>query len=265
MIEPIQITETDVVLCRSGIYEALALGFRPPNWETIERLLTQTHNQALAEIAAILDEAGNSKKLKNLAACIRKLMECSEGAELEALNSSFRYLFGHTAHSKVPPYETEYGTETLFQQPQKLSDLSGFLTAFGLKLEFGQHERIDHISCECEFLSFLARKEAYALEKNDTDMLEETRKAQKLFLKDHLGRFAPSFSNMLMREASDSFYAALGELCGKFVLLECARFGSPSGPENLRLRPKVTGDDCLTCGSGEEIILDMCDSNCGLE
>lgn len=265
MQETTQLTEADLALCRSALYEGLALGFRPPNQETLDRLLTQTHNQALAEIAAILDEETNSEKSKSLAVCVRKLMACSEAPEIESLNSSFRYLFGHTAHSKVPPYETEYGTETLFQQPQQLSDLSGFFAAFGLKLDSGQHERIDHISCECEFLSFLSRKEAYALEKNDTDMLEETRKAQKLFLKDHLGKFVSSFSNLLMREAPDSFYAALGELCRKLILLECARFGIPSGPESLRLRPKVTGDDCLTCGSGEEVIQDMCDSNCGLE
>jgi len=262
MNKAIKLTEADLALCRSGIYEALALGFRPPNRESIERLLTQTHNQALAEIAAILDEESSDQESKSLAACVRKLMECSEVPELEFLNSSFRYLFGHTAHSKVPPYETEYGTETLFQQPQQLSDLSGFFAAFGLKLESGQHERIDHISCECEFLAFLTRKEAFALEQNDATMLEETRKAQKLFLKDHLGRFVLSFSNLLMREAPDNFYAALGELCSKFILLECARFSIPSGSENLRLRPKVTVDDCLTCGSGDEVIQDICDSNC---
>ena len=265
MQERFKPNETELALCRSALYEALALGFRPPNQETVSRLLTQTHNQALTEIGSALDGKYNGRQSNGLAKGVQELMRGSETRESELLNNSFRYLFGHTAHSKVPPYETEYGTETLFQQPQQLSDLSGFFAAFGLKLNSGEHERVDHISCQCEFLSFLARKEAFALEQNDLTMLEETRKAQKLFLKDHLGRFATSFSNLLTREASGSFYAALGELCRKFVVLECARFGIPTGPENLRLRPKAVVDECFTCGSGEEVIQDMCDSNCNVE
>lgn len=265
MNKAIKLTEADLALCRSGIYEALALGFRPPNQETVSRLLTQTHNQALSEIGSALDGKDNGSQSNGLAKGVQELMRGSEAQKSELLNHSFQYLFGHTAHSKVPPYETEYGTETLFQQPQQLSDLSGFFAAFGLKLNSGEHERVDHISCQCEFLSFLARKKAFALEKNDLTMLEETCKAQKLFLKDHLGRFAPSFSNLLTREAQGSFYATLGELCRKFIVLECARFGIPSGPENLRLRPKTVVDECFTCGSGEEVIQDMCDSNCNVE
>jgi len=248
-------TETDLALCRSALYEALALGFRPPEQETVDRLLTPAHNAALAEIAAIVDEANDSTQ--NLTTSVRKLMACSDLHDRASLDGSFRFLFGHTAHSKVPPYETEYGTETLFQQPQQLSDLSGFLTAFGLSMNLGQHERVDHIGGECEFLAFLTRKEAYALEKKDAAMLEETRKAQKLFLKDHLARFTPSFANLLQRAAPESFYTALGDLCRRFVLLECARFDIAAGPEHLRLRPKVAVDECLTCGSGAEALQAM--------
>jgi DMSO reductase family type II enzyme chaperone len=262
-METIQLNEADLALCRSALYEALALGFCPPTQETADRLLTETQNQSLAEIATLLDQKSNGDQ-SSMSRTVRKLTKSSD-ASRESLEGSFLHCFGHTAHSKVPAHETEYGAETLFQQPQQLADLSGFLSAFGLKLNLDQRERVDHISCECEFLSFLARKEAYALEENDTDMLEQTRKAQRLFLKDHLGRFAPSFANLLLREASHTFYGTLGELCRKFVLQECARFGIPSGPENLRLRPKVSVDDCLTCGSGEEVIQDMCDSDCNLE
>lgn len=255
MNETNPLTEADLALCRSALYEALALGFRPPNQETANRLLTDKQNQALAEIAAILDE--DNKNPNSLAPCVRKLSKCSDIRGFESLQNSFRFLFGHTAHSKVPSYETEYGAETLFQQPQQLSDLSGFFAAFGLTLNSGEHERVDHISCECEFLAFLTRKEAYALEKQDARMLAETRKAQKLFLKDHLGRFTPSFANLLTREDPNGFYAALGELCRTFILLECSRFSVPSGPENLRLRPRMTVDECLACGSGESLIKEI--------
>ena len=253
-----QLKESDLALCRSAFYEALALGFRPPIQETYHRLLSENQNQALAEIAAILDEEIGGTKSERLSFQVSKLLESSDVKDLTSLESSYRYYFGHTAHSKVPPYETEYGEETLFQQPQQLGDISGFYNAFGLQVNLIEHERVDHISCELEFLSFLTRKEAYALAHKDANMLQETRKAQKLFLKDHLGRFAPSFSKMLIREDLEGFYGRLGRLCYEFILAECARYGVPSGPEQLRLRPSVLVDECFTCGSGEEIIRDIC-------
>jgi TorA maturation chaperone TorD len=245
--------EVDLALCRSAMYEALALGFRPPTAETVKRLILDYHNRALAEIAMMMLEAGSlSQGKESLAHRVRQLSECNDARNLESLESSYLFLFGHTAHPKVPPYETEYGEEALFQQPQELADIAGFAGAFGLKLNTS--ERIDHISCECEFLSFLTRKEAYAIEQKNAEMLEETCKAQRLFLKDHLGRFVPAFVKMLNRENPDGFYAALGNLCYDFIRLECARFNVPLGSELLRLRPTDLMDGCFTCGSGEELI-----------
>ncbi|MGH7599201.1 MAG: TorD/DmsD family molecular chaperone [bacterium] len=241
--------QIDFALCRSALYEALAIGFRSPTSETLERLIDEEQNQALMQIAAMLDVNGSNGKSTDLAFRIRQLSQCSN---LETLEKSYRYLFGFTAHPKVPPYETEYGEEALFQQPQELGDLSGFYSAFGLKLN--TFERVDHISCECEFLSFLARKEAYALEQNEAMMLEETRRAQRLFLKDHLGRFMPAFVKTLSRENPDGFYGRLGNLCRDFTRRECAHFNIPLGSEPMRLRPTEWMEEAFTCGSGEELI-----------
>jgi DMSO reductase family type II enzyme chaperone len=244
-----ELHEIDMALCRSAIYEALALGFRPPSTGMCERLTDEEQNSALAQIATMLEASGSNGKTTNMASHVRQL---NQTADLETLEKSYRYLFGFTAHPKVPPYETEYGEEALFQQPQELGDLSGFYSAFGLKLN--AFERVDHIGCECEFLAFLTRKEAYALEQSDAEMLETTRGAQRLFLKDHLGRFVPAFVKRLNRENPEGFYGALGNLCYDFVRLECARFDLPLGSELLRLRPTDLMDQCFTCGSGEELI-----------
>lgn len=248
----IETREVDLALCRSALYEALALGFRPPTAETMKRLVLEYHNLALAEIATMLEADLSKQRKENLTFCVHRLSQCADVQNLESLETSYRYLFGHTAHPKVPPYETEYGEEALFQQPQELADIAGFISAFGLKLNTS--ERVDHISCECELLCFLTRKEAHALEKNDPIMLEETRKAQQLFLKDHFGRFVPAIAKMLSRENPDGFYVALGNLCHEFARLECARFNVPLGSELLRLRPTDLMDACFTCGSGEELI-----------
>lgn len=173
-----------------------------------------------------------------------------EGSLL-TLAESHRRLFGHSARGAVPPYETEYGAEALFQQPQEMGDLMGFYNAFGLALNGRQHERADHVSCECEFLCFLALKEAYALEHGDDSMLEETRKAERLFLRDHLARFLPAFAKKLVREDAGGLYGFLGGVGYGFIVLECARFSVRLGPENLTLRPADDERVPMACGSGE--------------
>ena len=240
------VNEIDIALCRATLYSALALGFRPPTEETRSRLASKQAVAALKQAAALLDVRGGAllSAVEGLAA--------AEEESLESLQASHCRLFGHTAHGGVPPYETEYGAEALFQQPQELGDLTGFYRAFGLTLNPAEHERADHVSCECEFLSFLALKEAYALEQRDTSMLEETRKATRLFLRDHLGRFVPAFVKKLACEDRGGFYGALGDLCYRFITQECTRFSVPVGPENLTLRPATDDRVPMACGNGTD-------------
>jgi DMSO reductase family type II enzyme chaperone len=239
------ISAIDSALCRATAYSALALAFRPPTDEIIARIIEPENTAALAAAAAAIDVDG---KL-NLAAAVEASARAGR-IGVAHLDSCYRALFGHTAHGTVPPYETEYGNEALFQQPQELGDLMGFYRAFGLTVKFDQHERADHISCECEFLSFLAMKEAYALEHRDPAMLEDTRKAQKLFLRDHLGRFLPTFAQQLSRENAGGFYAKIADFCLRFISHETNRLGTRLGATNLPLRPANDERVPMACGSG---------------
>lgn len=242
--------EIDVALCRSALYEALALGFRPPTAETVARLASVEGASALADAAAFLDEASGT----DLAQLILRSLAPRPPRSLADLEDSYRRLFGHTARGPVPPYETEYGEDSTFLPAQEMGDLAGFFRAFGLALRPAAHERIDHISGECEFLLFLARKEACAAEGGDQAMLEVTRVAARLFLRDHLGRFAPAFGKKLARQDPDGFYGSLGELCAAFVVQECAQAGVPAGPEVLRLRSASEPDAPMACGTGTELL-----------
>ena len=202
---------------------------------------------ALSDAAAVLNpnhDSGLDSAAQALAA--------REKVSVAELSASYLRLFGHTARGPVAPYETEYGAEALFQQPQEMGDLAGFYLAFGLTLNPAEHERPDHVSCECEFLSFLALKEAYALESGDARMLEEARKAAHLFLRDHLGCFVPAFAKKLITEGRGGFYEKLGELCLKFVTVECTRLGVAMGPQSLSLRPANDDRVPMACGSGAE-------------
>lgn len=240
------VSDIDLSLCRAVLYSALAVGFRPPTKEMLDRLVSENKSAALSAAAATID-SGNEGRLGSLLLRLRPQV-----GSLSDLSSSFFRLFGHTARGTISPYETEYGSEAMFQQPHDLGDLNGFYLAFGLTLKLDEHERPDHISCECEFLSFLALKESYALEKGNLSMSEEARKATRLFLRDHLARFTPAFAKKLRSEDPGGFYDTLGELCVQFVNGECARFDVPAGVETLGLRPAVDDRMPMACGSGVE-------------
>ena len=236
----LNLAAADVALGRSALYEALALGFRPPTAETVARLATGEAVGALADAAAVLDLAWRSA----LAAEVGRL---PAPTDLATLRAGFRRLFGHTARGLVPPYETEYGEDSPFLPAHEMGDLSGFYRAFGLALRRDAHERPDHVSCECEFMLVLARREVYALDRGDAAAAEATRQAARLFLREHLGRWAPAFGQRLRREDLDGFYGALGALGGAFLVAECAAMGVSPGPATLRLRSASVGNAPMAC------------------
>jgi len=237
----------DLSYCRAAIYSVLALGFQPPTAQILSRLLTPASRASLARAATLLYPEHKADLLSGIEALAQ-----AGASDSAALASRYHFLFGHTARGEITPYETEYGNEALFQQPQELGDLMGFYRAFGLAMKADQHERPDHVSCEFEFLMFLALKEAYALEHNDDAMRQETCKAQILFMRDHVGRFLPAFAGQLQRADRCGFYGNLGELCRRFVNAEADRLQVPLGAANLGLRPADDSRIPMACGSGAE-------------
>jgi DMSO reductase family type II enzyme chaperone len=239
-------TPSDLALCRSGLYQALALGLGPPEAATLGRLALPEQATALADLARVLDEAWGSA----LADLVRGLA----GAEPpETLARRYDQLFGHTARGAVPPYETEYGPDSLFQPMHEMSDLVAFYRAFGLRVRPDAHERPDHVSCECEFLAFLDRKEAYARDGADPAMLAATQHARRRFLRDHLGRWGPAFGRRLAAEDRGGFFGTLGALCAELVTRDCARVGVPAGPELLRLRAATVDSAPAPCQAPESV------------
>ncbi len=239
-----------VALCRSILYEAVSLGFGPSPRRVLERLGSEDGAAALAEAATVLDGEGG----EGLASRVRAVVACAAAASPESLAAAYERLFGHTVRGPVPPYETEYGEEALFQKPHDISDIAGFLRAFGLALGTHTRERPDHVAYELEFLAFLARKEAHAIETGDGAMLVVTRSATRSFLKDHLGRFVPSFARRVMLRDAGGFYGKLAELSLGLVKLDCARLDTPLGPHTLRLRLPVDDGAPTACAEEESCI-----------
>jgi TorA maturation chaperone TorD len=258
-------TAIDCALGRAALYAALAEGFLPPTAGLLERFATPAAIATLRAAAATLQYGGHllGAAASPGAAAYDAAPDAQEDADLREavdglvavgpatgdLAAAHRRLFGHTARGEAPPYETEYGAAAPVQQPYELADVTGFLRAFGLGVDPARHERVDHVSCECEFLVFLALKEIWAHDRGENATLVETRRATKLFLRDHLARFAPAFGRRLADMDPAGFYGNLGRLLRCLVRGDCARLGIPCGPDLLRLRAVDEPGVPMACGS----------------
>jgi TorA maturation chaperone TorD len=242
-------------LARSVLYETLALGLQPPTRETLQRIESEEARRTLALAAETVDPEGTS----GLADAVLRLTRLGP-ANPDDLALRHSQLFGHTARGPVCPFETEYGTEALFRQPQELADIAGYYAAFGLKPRAEDGERVDHVSCECEFFGFLGRKEAFALRDEPDasearlEMLETTRKAARSFLKDHLGRFGTAFGLKLSEEDGGGFFGLLGVLLVTLLKLESERLHVTLGAATLDLRSTAEEEVPMGCGSGEQLV-----------
>jgi TorA maturation chaperone TorD len=193
----------------------------------------------LAAAASALDLDG--------AACLR-----SRGDAREATHD---HLFGHTVRGRCPAYEVEYGEPKGHRYAHEISDLQGFYRAFGLRTTRRCAERADHIAVECEFMAFLALKEACAEELAGEEERTVCRDAARRFLKDHLGRFGRAFALRVRRRTKGSFFGAAAGLLDRMILSDSERLGVTAGPVDLPLREDAgTPDDaCVECRAPSEV------------
>ena len=248
----------DEALARGVLYHALALGLRPPTGDGA-RSDDPIGGAAIRDAAAFLDARAPSEAVL---AAVERLG--GRAASPEGRLAAHARLFGHS-RGLVCPFETEYGGENAFRQPQELADIAGTYLAFGLKPREGGDERVDHAACECEFMAFLARMEAFALSSLQTrgeqeeimERIATIRGAARGFLRDHLGRFGRAFASRLVKEDADGFHGALGAVLFRFLTQECQRFGLPPGPPSLELRPPVADDTPMACGRPDDELIQI--------
>ncbi len=202
---------------------------------------------ALAEAAATLAPSLEPTIAEPLARLGRAARATDAGAAAD------EYVFLFDRGARCPPYEGAWGdAPQLAGKAALLADIAGFYAAFGLEPGSGQPDVEDHLAAECEFMSALALKEAYALAESDREGAEITRAAQSRFVGDHLGRWAEAFAEALRDASPLPYYAALADLLTAWVKAEIARLGAaPSvvlGPAGY---DPVQDADAFTCPMAE--------------
>jgi TorA maturation chaperone TorD len=149
---------------------------------------------------------------------------------LSDLQAEHRRVFSNVITLDCPPYETLFGNDHVFGQAHTMGDIAGFYKAFGVELSRDIHERLDHLSVELEFMHFLSYKESYARCHDGHDKIQIVEEAQKKFVKEHIGRWVPMFSRMLMKKADSGFFRIMAEFSSEWMDFDVAYLGVQPEP-----------------------------------
>mgnify|MGYP001572892350 CR=1 FL=1 len=190
---------------------------------------------------------------------VSSISEISEGLiESEATDIRLKPLFeivkSHCALKFLPELEAEYfriftsgidcpeseGSYYPVDRGTVVGDVCAFYEAFGLQSASKQGPP-DSMKMELAFMSYMALKEGYATEQNDTENLDIVVDAEKKFLQAHLGRWGFIFSHRLLESSDNEFYKNISMILESFLESEIQKLQiSPARVDNY-MEPK-TGD-----------------------
>ncbi|MGD9935189.1 MAG: molecular chaperone [Dehalococcoidia bacterium] len=197
---------------KPGVTEAVRRGL---SYELLARTLAYPDPGALESIR---DVAGLSLAL-HPEGPVSELARAFIDHSRSDLEAEYIELFTLATSPDCPTYESAYVCTDINQQTSIMADVSGFYRAFGLEL--GQGLRPDDISLELEFLGFLCRKEAYAIEHMGKPRVLQARRNQRVFISEHLGRWGETLGHLIAgHAAAGSPYQALGAALAAWVEAE---------------------------------------------
>lgn len=234
---PDQTLEEAIV--RSAVYELCSRALSYP---------TDAHDAALERLRSVLDGVWIGSDATSTA--ISDVLGEAAAAERHDTMRSHGKLFQLIESRDCPPYETAYETRDVFRMTDVMADVAGFYAAHGLVIGGVERERPDHVLAECEFMSFLATKEAVAIEAGRDDAAEECRRSSAMFLQDHLGRFAEAFGGRAAALAESPLHAAAGRLLASWVTDDMDHLEvTPARLHEPLPLPERDDDACGSCAS----------------
>ena len=197
----------------------------------------------LENLAALAQTAAAASPLAPLFAVFA---EAAREADPEATAQEYVFLFDREA--RCPPYEGAWGdAPQMAGKSALLADIAGFYAAFGLEPSATHPDAEDHVAPECEFMSVLCLKEAYALAEGMAEGLEVTRGAQASFLGEHLGRWAEAFAGAVKEATPLPYYGALADLLIAWVREEIGGLGAEPQRVRGRFGYDPVQEEAFTC------------------
>jgi len=242
------VKESESAQARAAAYGLIAHGFQYPDEDSLSTLSDPARWERWPEV--LYEADGRTKEpTESVRNAVNELVSGWDEPHRQ-LQEQYDVLFGHAVRGACAAYEMEYGRNEIIRQASDLADLAGFYRAFGLEIAGDKNGRPDHIAAECDFMSALCAKEAYAHSRGDKENADICLDAERTFLRDHLVRWLPAFARHVEDADADGFFGALARFADAFVKAECNDFDIHAGPATLELRTTdPVLDTQISCGS----------------
>ena len=135
-----------------------------------------------------------------------------------------RLFIGGTGPMEAPPCESAYrkwdAAEAMTARGSPRSGVEEFYQRYGMQPPPSQRNLPDNIDTELEFMCFLTEREAEAWEKGEVETAKELRRAQLVFVDEHLARWLPDFCGRVQSAARTKLYLALAGILWEFLEVE---------------------------------------------
>jgi TorA maturation chaperone TorD len=222
----------EAAIGRAAVYGFIARSLLYPTAETWESLRV--------ELTPLLD--GLSSTSERLDELIVEALD-AQNADFGELQRAHGRVFTHIENMDCPAHESAYCPGDVFRRADVMADVAAFYTAHGLRVGGSRRERVDHVATELEFLSFLARKEAYAIEHLGPGEVEECRRSQAHFLRDHVACWVPGFAGRLQVVADHRFLMVIGSLLATWIESDLEWLGVEASAPQMEPQPPPLPDD----------------------
>ncbi|HXF82907.1 MAG TPA: molecular chaperone TorD family protein [bacterium] len=133
----------------------------------------------------------------------------------DALRAEFTDLLAGPAASCIP-CESHYLLAERHEVPLLNAALEREYAAVGLAWNPKAADAPDHLAVELEYMAFLCGREAHAWERRRVEDAGLALVRQQRFMRQHVGRWAPTFARELMATGS-RVYAVVGEALEAFI------------------------------------------------
>jgi TorA maturation chaperone TorD len=195
---------------RSSIYRFLSLLYsKEPDNKLLRKIKSLDFIQALSELGIEFQ---------------RDFLERPEQEILDEMIQEYTRLFiGPGRH--ISPHESVHREGEGLLWGDSTARVKRFIESSGLKYRSDFKGIPDHISVELEFMYRLVEAEEEAREENDSVKLKKILNMERGFVNEHILKWIPQFSDMVVKEARTSFYRKMAELTKRYILFEAENFG----------------------------------------
>jgi len=142
-----------------------------------------------------------------------------EQARLE-LAVEYANLFLGVKGKPPHPSESVYRSKDRLIMQEPMDEVLHAYWDAGVDKEKKFKEPADHIAVELQFMAYLCRRTAEALEKNKKDEAKKYLRMQKDFLRNHLSLWVPPFVKDILETAEVDFYKGVAIITKRFVELD---------------------------------------------